>query len=311
MILVTGGTGFVGRALLRQLALTGQRVRTLIRPSNQTPALPRGVPVEVAVAALNDERGLRAALQGVDVIYHLAGAEYEGARGNILETDARGTASLVRAASDARVRRFFYVSHLGADRSSFFPVLKVKGVAEEYIRKSGMEYTIFRSALLYGPEDHFTTAIARLAASYPALFLPGNGEVTLQPLWVEDLVTCLLWSLDNPDTARQTFEVGGAEYFSFRQAVMLILDTIGRKNMLIPLGLPYLRAATVAMQAMIPNFPFSTFWVDYFGANRVCATDTVSRVFGFIPARFTYRLEHLKAIDWQKEARVSLFQRKK
>ncbi|OIO84489.1 MAG: hypothetical protein AUK01_09225 [Anaerolineae bacterium CG2_30_57_67] len=310
MILVTGGTGFVGRALLRQLAHTGQPVRTLIRPSSQTPALPRGVAVEVAISALNDERSLRAALQGVDTIYHLAGAEFEGIRGNILETDARGTATLVRAAKDARVQRFFYVSHLGADRSSYFPVLKVKGVAEEYIRKSGMDFTIFRSGLLYGPEDHFTTAFARLGSLYPALFLPGNGEVTFQPLWVEDLITCLLWSLDNADTSRQTFEVGGAEYFTIRQALMLIMAVIGRNPTLIPLGLPYLRAATVSAQTLIPNFPFSTYWVDYFGANRVCATDTISRIFGFIPARFTYRLEHLKAIDWEKEARANLFKRK-
>src|SRR5689334_19798549 len=77
MILVTGGTGFVGRALVRQLVANGQQVRTLIRPSPRTPNLPRGVPVEVAVVSLSDERGLRAALRGVDVVYHLAGAEHE------------------------------------------------------------------------------------------------------------------------------------------------------------------------------------------------------------------------------------------
>jgi NADH dehydrogenase len=309
MILVTGGTGFLGRALIRQLAGTGQTVRTLIRPSPRTPALPRGVAVEVAVAALNDERGLRAALRGVDVIYHLAGAEHEGPRGSILETDARGTANLVRAAGQARIKRFFYVSHLGADRASFYPVLKMKGVAEEHIRKSGIPYTIFRSALLYGPEDHFTTSIARLAALYPVLFMPGQGEGIIQPLWVEDLVTCLLWSLDNPEMENQTYEVGGAEYFSFRQALEIILSVIHKKPFIVPLGLPYLRNLTVAMQSLIPNFPFSTFWVDYFGYNRNCPTDTISRVFGFIPARFTYRLEHLKAIDWRKDALKTFYKR--
>lgn len=293
--------------MLRQLAQTGRPVRTLIRPSNRTPALPKGVPVEVAVASLNDERGLRAALHGVEIIYHLAGAEFSGVRGNILETDARGTATLVRAAADARVRRIFYLSHLGANRASYYPVLKVKGVAEEFIRKSGVDYTIFRSSLLYGPEDHFSTAFARLGASYPLLFLPGDGEMTLQPLWVEDLVTCLVWSLDNPDTLRQTYEVGGAEYFTFRQALSLILETIQRRPGLLPMPLSFLRWATVFMQGLIPNFPFSSYWVDYFGADRICATDTITRLFGFIPARFTYRLEHLKSINWKSEARQSLF----
>jgi uncharacterized protein YbjT (DUF2867 family) len=302
MILVTGGTGFVGRALIRQLVRTGQQVRTLIRPSKRTPSLPRGVEVEVAVTSLADERGLRAALRGVDVVYHLAGAEHEGPRGSILETDARGTANLVRAAAQARIQRFFYVSHLGAGRSSYYPLLTMKGVAEEHIRKSGVPFTIFRSAILYGPEDHFTTSLARLGALFPVMFLPGQGDVLIQPLWVEDLVTCLLWSLDNPETVNQTYEVGGAEYFPFRQTLEIILAVIQKTPLLIPIGLPYLRSLTVAMQSLVPNFPLSTFWVDYLGYNRTAPSDTISRVFGFVPARFTYRLDHLKAIDWRRDA---------
>ncbi|MDX9992431.1 MAG: NAD(P)H-binding protein [Anaerolineales bacterium] len=309
MILVTGATGFLGRALIRQLAGSGQQVRTLVRPSKRTPALPRGVPVEVAVTSLGDERGLRAALRGVQTVYHLAGAEHEGPRGSILETDARGTANLAQAAAEARVQRFLYVSHLGADRASFYPVLKMKGVAEEYLRKSGVPYTILRSGLLYGPEDHFTTSLARLAALYPVMFLPGQGEVLLQPLWVEDLVTCLLWSLDNPETINQTFEVGGAEYFSFRQIVEIILDVIHKKPLLLPLGLPYLRQLTILMQGLVPNFPFSSFWVDYLGYNRTAPSDTITRIFGFVPARFTYRLDHLKAIDWRRDALRTFYRR--
>jgi len=311
MILVTGGTGFVGRALVRQLVANGQQVRTLIRPSPRTPNLPRGVPVEVAVVGLNDERGLRAALRGVDMVYHLAGAEQQGARGNILETDARGTYNLARAASESRVRRFFYISHLGADRSSYYPLLKVKGIAEEHIRKSGVPYTIFRSALLYGPEDHFTTSFARILSTFPFVFMPRNGEVLLQPLWVEDLVTCLLWSLENPDTLNQTIEVGGAEYFPFRQAAEIILETIKKKRPLVPLGLPYMRALTIMMESAMPGFPLSTFWVDYFSNNRTCAVDTIPRVFGFLPARFTYRLDHLRNINWGRSALQTFFTRRK
>jgi uncharacterized protein YbjT (DUF2867 family) len=310
MILVTGGTGFVGRALIRQLVANGQQVRTLIRPSAQTPNLPRGVPVEVAVASLNDERGLRAALRGVEVIYHLAGAEHQGARANVLEVDARGTFNLASAAAEARVRRFFYVSHLGADRSSYYPLFKVKGIAEEHIRRSGLPYTIFRTALLYGPEDHFTTALARTLAFFPLVFLPRNGDVLIQPLWVEDLVTCLLWSLDLPETLNQTFEIGGAEYFPFRQAVEIIQSAIGKTRWMLPIGLPYLRTLTVMLETAMPGFPFSTFWVDYFSYNRTCAVDAVPRLFGFLPARFTYRLDHLKGIDWNRQAWQTFFRRR-
>lgn len=311
MILVTGGTGFVGRALVRQLVTNGQQVRTLIRPSPLTPNLPRGVPVEVAVVGLNDQRGLRAALRGVDIIYHLAGAEHQGAKADILETDARGTHNLVQAAAESRVRRFFYISHLGADRASYYPLLKVKGIAEEHIRKSGVAHTIFRSALLYGPEDHFTTSFARILSTFPIAFMPRNGDVLFQPLWVEDLVTCLLWSLENPDTVNQTIEIGGAEYFPFRQAIEIIRETVKKNTPLIPLGLPYLRALTIMLESALPGFPFSTFWVDYFSNNRTCAMDTIPRLFGFLPARFTYRLDHLRNINWTRSALRTFFTRRR
>jgi NADH dehydrogenase len=309
MILVTGGTGFVGRALIRQLVANGEQVRTLIRPSPRTPNLPRGVPVEVAVASLNDDRGLRAAMRGVDVVYHLAGAEHQGARANILEVDARGTYNLAQAAAEMRVRRLFYVSHLGAGRSSYFPLLKIKGIAEEHIRRSGVPHTIFRSALLYGPEDHFTTTFARLFSFFPISFLPREGGVLLQPLWVEDLVTCLLWSLEIPETLNHTIDIGGAEYFPFRQAVEIIQETIQKKSWFVSLGLPYLRAATVMGQSLMPGFPLSSFWVDYLAYNRTCPVDTIPRIFGFLPARFTYRLEHLKGINWNRLAWQTLFKR--
>jgi len=307
MILVTGGTGFVGRALIRQLVANGEQVRTLIRPSPRTPNLPRGVPVEVAVASLNDERGLRAALRGVDIVYHLAGAEHQGARANILEVDARGTYNLSQAAAEMRVRRFFYVSHLGAGRSSYFPLLKIKGIAEEHIRRSGVAHTIFRTALLYGPEDHFTTSLARILAFFPFFLMPREGEVLLQPLWVEDLVTCLLWSLETPETLNHTFDIGGSEYFPYRQAVEIIQETIGLRRWFLPLGLPYLRVLTVMLESVMPGFPFSTFWVDYFAYNRTCAVDSIPRLFGFLPARFTYRLDHLKGLNWNRLAWQTFF----
>ncbi len=307
MILVTGGTGFVGRALIRQLVSNGQQVRTLVRPSSQTPNLPRGVPVEIAVSSLNDERGLKAALRGIDVIYHLAGAEHQGAQANILEVDARGTYNLSRVAAESNINRFFYISHLGAGRSSYFPLLKVKGIAEEHIRQSGVRHTIFRSALLYGSEDHFSTSLAKILTFFPLFMLPGEGEGLIQPLWVEDLVTCMLWSLDTPETLNKTFDIGGAEYFPLKQAVDIIQGVIEKKRPYLPLGLPYLRALTVMLESAMPGFPFSTFWVDYFAYNRTCAVDSIPRIFGFLPARFTYRLEHLKGINWNRLAWNSFF----
>ncbi|MBP7355960.1 MAG: NAD-dependent epimerase/dehydratase family protein, partial [Longilinea sp.] len=90
MILVTGGTGFIGQALARQLVLNGHRVRVLLRPAPQSPNLPRHIPVEVALCSLRDERGLRAAMKGVDAIFHLASAENASGRADLDEVDIGG-----------------------------------------------------------------------------------------------------------------------------------------------------------------------------------------------------------------------------
>lgn len=307
MILVTGATGFIGRVLVRQLSATGQTLRVLLRPSLRTPRLPKGVPVEVAVVGLSDERGLRAALRGVDTIFHLASAESHGRQGSLFTTDIEGTRNLASAAADAGVQRIVYLSHLGADRASAFPVQKAKGIAEEHIRRSGVPHTIIRSSLVFGPEDGFTNNLARFLRGFPFFFpMPNDGRNLLQPLWVEDLVTCLLWTLDNPETINQTYEIGGSEYFTYRQVLETIMNVTHTRRLLVPLPLPYMRALIITLDTFIPGFPGSTYWLDYVSVNRNCAVDTLPRVFGLMPARFTYRLDYLIRKPWFSAMRDSL-----
>ncbi|RLD05871.1 MAG: complex I NDUFA9 subunit family protein [Chloroflexi bacterium] len=296
MILVTGGTGFIGRALVRQLVEAGHEVRTLIRPSLHSPRLPQGIPVEVAMVSLNDLRGLRAALRGVDSVYHLASGERGG---QLFETDVEGTEILAQAAAGAGVQRIIYLSQLGADKASAFPALRAKGLAEEHIRKSGVPYTILRSSIVFGPEDNFTTKMAHLIRIAPGIvFLPNGGEMLLQPLWVEDLVTSLLWSLEDAKFENQTHEIGGSEYFSLRQIFEVILSATGKKRLLLSASTPLLRALNIILEASISNYPLSGFFLDYLATDRTCETDSLPRIFNLMPARFTYRLNYLDKSTW-------------
>ena len=303
MILITGGTGFIGKALIRHLTEMSYPVRTLIRPSAHSPALPVGVPVEVAVSSLSDERGLRAAMVGVDTVFHLASSERQGARSSLMDIEIQGTRVVVQAAKDAGVERFFFLSHLGADRASAFPVLKAKAIAEEFIRRSGMDYTILRTSVAYGPNDGLTTGIARVLAAVPWFFMmPGDGEILLQPIWVEDLVTSLAWALSEPETRSRTIDLGGPEYLSFRQIVELVMQATQIRRRLVSIFPPYLRAFTVLMESIFPGFPTTVYWLDYLAANRTTSLDTMPRTFGLIPSRMSQRLAYLHGQNW----RVSL-----
>lgn len=309
-ILVTGGTGFIGQALVRHLADAGYKVRILLRASSQSPNLPRSLPVEVAISGLNDERGLRAAMVGVDIVYHLAGAEWLGAYASLMEIDIQGTQNIVAAAADARVRRLFFVSHLGADRASAYPVLKAKAIAEEYIRRSGIDFTIMRTAIVFGNNDGFTTGLAQLVSSIPTFFfVPGDGENLLQPLWVEDLTTCLVWGLNDERTFNQMFEIGGPEYLTFNQVVQTVMEKLNLRRRLVHLRQPYLRALTVFMENILPATPVSVYWLDYLATNRASNLDSIPRFFNLMPSRLSQRLAYLENHDWRRELWRTLIRR--
>lgn len=307
MILVTGGTGFVGNALIRQLSEQGQAIRILLRPSNQSPMFPKGIPVEIALGNVSDQRNLRTAMLGVDTIYHLVGAESQGVAADLNEVEIQGIKNLLSAAEDAGVRKIIYLSHLGADRASAFPVLKVKGIVEEFIRKSNIQYTIIRSSLIFGQNDHFTSALAKLLALFPFFFpIPGDGMIMLQPIWVEDLATCLSWAKDRADLENQTFSIGGPEFLSIEAVFQSVAHAAGIRRYFIKLPPTYIRFIGVLLEYFLPRLPLSVYWLDYLSTSRTTDLDTVSRIFGLLPASFEQHLGHLRGQKWYKKAWAQL-----
>jgi uncharacterized protein YbjT (DUF2867 family) len=293
MILVTGGTGFIGQHLVRQLVLQGYEVRLLLRPSPQSPNLPTGLPVQVAVSSLIDQRGLRAALKGINTVIHLAGTESLGIRSDLDGVDVNGTQALTQAAREAGIDRLLFLSHLGADKASAFPVLKAKAMAENLIINSGVPYTIFRSAVVYGPNDHFTTVFSKIVEISPiAMLIPGDGSNLLQPIWIQDLVTCIVMALENPDSIGKIYQIGGGESIPFLNIIQIIMDRIDLHRRIIPVMPGYLRVMSVWLEQS-RRFPLSAYWIDYLAVDRTCSLDSLSRNFNIIPARFHQSLDYL------------------
>lgn len=310
MILITGSTGFIGQVLIRQLTEAGYPVRVLLRPSPKTPTLPSGIPVEASITTLDDPNGLEAAFQGVDTIIHLIGGEWQGAAANLMEIDVQSTRRVLKAAKKAKVNRIFFLSHLGVDRYSAYPVLKAKALAEADIRKSGIDYTIIRTALVYGPGDKFTSGLARLLRATPFFFfLPGKGDTLIQPVWVEDLVTALVWAIEDPNTINQTIEVGGPEQLMLRDVVKMVMEKSNGRRAFISLHPDVLRRFTVFLDAIFPRLPVSVLWLNYFAANRTTGIDSFPRNFGLMPSRFSHRIDYLSGVNWRRELLRSIFRK--
>ena len=312
MILITGGTGFIGNALIRHLDNLGYSIKLLIRPSKKSPNLPKNLSLNVAVSSLKDEKGLRAAMKDVDVIYHLAGAESLGREAELADVDIKGTQSLINAASGTNIERIIYLSHLGADRASAYPLLKAKGIAEYAIKNSNIPYTIFRSSVVYGKDDHFSNGLAFLIKVSPHfVMLPEEGRTLLQPIWIEDLARILTWSLEMPETITKTIKLGGPEYLSFRDICEIIIEVLDIKRRFITVSPVFLNVLTELIEIIMPKFPTSVFWLDYLATDRTADLDILPRQFDLLPARMSQQLDYLKNLNFRKELWRSIQNRKR
>ena len=302
MVLVTGGTGFLGRSVIRKLSQSDYQVRTLMRPSRRSPELPSGIPVEAAISSLVDKRGVRAAMVGVKSVVHLAGAERGGLEAGLRAVDVEGTRVLVEAARQAGVSRIVFVSHLGAEPSSAYPALRAKALAEDAIRKSGLPYTIIRSSLVYDEGDRFTTSLAMLLGISPGIFpIPGDGKTAIQPVWVDDLATCMAWSLEEESMVGKTYDVGGPEFLTLRQVVEMVMQAAGSRRWLLNTSPLYLRGITWALQRILPNPPLTTFWFDYLASSRTASLDSMPTIFGLKPSMMIDQLRYLGERNWIAE----------
>ena len=301
MILITDTTGFIGRAVVRRLADEQAEVRCLLRPSWHEQKLPPGIPFSTVSASTSDLPALRTAMQDVTAILHLMGEDDPDREA--VRSHAEGTAKLIEAARETGVRRFIYLSRLEADRASAYPLFRVRGEAEAAVRESGLDYTILQAAITYGPEDVFTNVLVMLAKMIPFVTpIPEAGLSRFQPLWVGDLVTCLVATLDRDDLVGQTIPLGGPEHFALEQLMTQVLEAAGVRRRIVSVRVPWVRIAIEFLDVLLLRNPTPHRWLDVLAVGSATDLGTVPRHFGFEPCRFAQCLDYLRGKHpWRRD----------
>ena len=261
-VVVFGGSGFVGRHLVRRLAAAGALVRIAVRdPLAAADLKPQGdvgqiVPIR---ADITDAGDIAAAVEGTAAVVNLVGILAEKGRRTFEAVHHKAAGEVAAAAAAAGARRLVHVSALGANKGSDSAYARTKALGEEAVLSAFPEATILRPSVVFGPEDNFFNlfaAVARLSpvlpvfgamptlvtapGQLPKLKLFGKGGPKFQPVYVGDVAEAILRALESRDAAGKRYELGGPRVYSFKELMELLLKEIGRRRILIPVPLPIL-----------------------------------------------------------------------
>ena len=241
---VFGGTGFVGRHIVRALAQAGWRVRAAVRNPNIAGYLvPAGGVGQVCAVQANVRYpgSVAAALRGADVAINASGVSVEAGRQSFEAVNVFGSGEIGKAAAQAGLSALVHISGIGADSNSSSRYIASKGRAEEAIRAAFPLATILRPSVVFGPEDDVVNRFAALARMMPVLPLFGGGAAKLQPVYVGDVAAAVVKTLAGAQAAGRTYELGGPDVMSLRELAVYVLTTTGRNRGLVPVPFPVAR----------------------------------------------------------------------
>ncbi len=246
LVTVFGGSGFLGRHVVRALAREGYRVRPAVRRpdlAGHLQPLGRVGQIHAVQANLRYPDSVDAAVRGADVVINLVGVLFERGKQGFEAVQAEGAHAVARAAA-AHGARLIHVSALGADPDSPALYGRTKAAGEAAVLGAVPDATIFRPSILFGPEDDFFNRFASLARMSPALPLIGGGATKFQPVFVGDVARAILRAAGGGAKGGTIYELGGPEVRTFRELMEYVLAVTERRRLLVPLpfGLARLKA---------------------------------------------------------------------
>jgi uncharacterized protein YbjT (DUF2867 family) len=237
LVTVFGGSGFIGRYLVKRLAQQGARVRVAIRRPDEGLFLkPMGTvgQIDLVQANIRNRPSIERAVDGADAVVVSVGVLSSGGAQTFEAVHARGPGLIARAAAAAGVKQLVHVSAIGADAESPSHYARSKAQGEALVRREFPGAAIVRPSIVFGPEDGFFNRFANLARYSPVLPLIGGGQKRMQPVFVADVADALMAILNRADSAGKTYELGGPRAYTFEELMALVLEVTGRKCWLVP-----------------------------------------------------------------------------
>jgi len=228
-VFVTGGTGFVGREIVKQLVADGHRVRALVRPGSED-KLQKHENVASHEGDVTDAASLVGAVEECEAVIHLVGIirEFYGRGVTFKKMHVTATANILEACAEQGVRRYLHMSSNGTRQDGITAYHRTKWQAEEMVRNSDLEWTIFRPSLIFGPGSEFVKMLAELIRRVPVVPVIGDGQYRMQPVAVEQVARSFVRALGMPETIGKTYQQGGGKNYTYDEILDLTAGAMGK-----------------------------------------------------------------------------------
>lgn len=288
-VAVLGGSGFIGSHLVLQLLQLGYSLNILSNKTRPDLISLRGQ-INVFEGNIEDISSLEKCFEDCDAVYHLVGIISETKYKTFEKTVEAGTQNVVEAAKKCGVSKIFYLSALGTsfDAQSFY--FQTKWAAEEAVKNSGLDYTIFRPSIVYGAEDDFINKIVKMMKYSPLIPVIGDGLYKFQPVYVDELCAVMALSSQRDITSRKTYEIGGPEQLTYLEILDIIKNIIGIKkyNVHLPFGL--VKFAASVLEKIFKPAPITVDQLNMMSAGSICDHTIVEKEFGARFSRMEFQL---------------------
>jgi len=258
LVTVVGGSGFIGRHVVRALANRHYRIRVAVRQpelAGHLQPLGRVGQIHAVQANVRFPQSIAAVVRDADAVVNLVGVLFERGRQRFDAVQAKGAEAVARTSS-AVGARLVHVSAIGADENSASRYARTKAMGERLVLAAQPAATIMRPSIVFGPEDSFFNRFAALARIAPALPLPGRGHTRFQPVFVGDVAEAIAVAVDGGTGAGTIYELGGPDVCTFRALMDFVLTTIERRRLLVPIPFAAMKLQAAFLQ-FLPDPPIS------------------------------------------------------